>query len=227
MPADSSALHSANKRRTIYTLLQQTVTKRSIIRALKMKLQKGTVMEQKKLNPFQLFMYYFKIGWFTFGGGWSIVAQMQKDFIEKDHRLTNEDLLDIISMARSLPGTMIGNVAYLFGFREAGVIGGVMAVLGIISPPLIILTVLTFFYTATRDNPWVAAALNGVRAAVAPIIFSAIIKLWKGAFPKKFLYLVFGVTAVLSFYFKVSAVALILMGVVIGILFGREKEAAK
>ncbi|MCF0151020.1 MAG: chromate transporter [Firmicutes bacterium] len=184
-------------------------------------------MEEKKLTPLQLFLYYFKIGWFTFGGGWSIVAQMQKDFVEADRRLSSEDLLDIISMARSLPGTMIGNVAYLFGFRQAGVLGGVLAVFGIVTPPLIILTILTFCYTATRDNPWVAAALNGVRAAVMPIIFSAIIKLWKGAFPKRFLYLVFAATAVLSFYFKVSAVFLILMGVAIGILFGREKEAAQ
>lgn len=181
--------------------------------------------QTKKMSPFSLFFYYFRIGWFTFGGGWSIVAQMQKDFVEDKKLLSAEDLLDIVSMARSLPGTMIGNVAYLFGFRQAGVLGGVMAVLGIITPPLIILTVVTMCYTAVKDNVYVAKALKGVRAAVAPIIFSAVLKLWKSAFPKKICYVLLGIAVILAFVFKVSSIYIILMGIIAGIILGREKEA--
>lgn len=87
---------------------------------------------EKLKKGLSLYRYFFVIGWFTFGGGWSIVAQMQSDYVEKKQTLTADELLDIVSVARSLPGTMIGNVAYLFGYHQAGVVGGVLSVLGII-----------------------------------------------------------------------------------------------
>ena len=58
----------------------------------------------------EMFIYFFHISWFTFGGGWSIVAQMQKDFVDGKHELTAEELLDIVSVGRSLPGTMISSI---------------------------------------------------------------------------------------------------------------------
>ena len=76
-----------------------------------------------------LFWQFFKIGCYTFGGGWSIVAQMQKEYVEKRGWLTEEDLLDITSVGRSLPGLMIGNVSYLFGYHVAGFPGAVACVI--------------------------------------------------------------------------------------------------
>ena len=77
-----------------------------------------------------LFWQFFKIGCYTFGGGWSIVAQMQKEYVEKRHWLTEEELLDITSVGRSLPGLMIGNVSYLFGYHVAGFPGALACLLG-------------------------------------------------------------------------------------------------
>ena len=68
-----------------------------------------------------LFGQFFQFGCFTFGGGWSIVAQMQKLYVEKEKTITSQELLDITSVGRSLPGTMIGNVAMLYGYRAAGI----------------------------------------------------------------------------------------------------------
>ena len=70
-----------------------------------------------------LFFQFMKFGMFTFGGGWSIVAQMQKLYVEQEKVITSEELLDLTSVGRSLPGTMIGNVAMLYGYRVAGVAG--------------------------------------------------------------------------------------------------------
>lgn len=72
-----------------------------------------------------LFGQFFQFGCFTFGGGWSIVAQMQKLYVEKEKTITSQELLDITSVGRSLPGTMIGNVAMLYGYRAAGILGGI------------------------------------------------------------------------------------------------------
>ena len=77
-------------------------------------------MQRIKNDPkvaLKLFLYFFKIGWFTFGGGFSILAQMQKDFVEKQHMVDEQTMLDQASIGRSLPGLMVANVAYLFGSK--------------------------------------------------------------------------------------------------------------
>lgn len=173
----------------------------------------------------EMFIYFFHISWFTFGGGWSIVAQMQKDYVDEKKELTSEELLDIVSVGRSLPGTMIGNVAYLFGYRQAGALGGVVAVVGMVLPPMLILSVLTHCYVMFKDNVWVAKLLNGVRAAVVPIILSAALKLRNGAFPNKICYALCIGGCILNVVFGVNCVLVILLGVLAGILMGKKKEA--
>lgn len=184
---------------------------------------------QRKKNDFRmarrLFLYFFKIGWFTFGGGFSIIAQMQKDFVEKRHEVSEETLLDQTSLGRSLPGLMIANVSYLFGYSLGGVAAGLGAVLGIILPPIIMLAVVTFFYTAFRDNEYVARALVGVRAAVVPIIAMAALKLRKGAFkdgvPSYVLML--GALA-LGLFTKISIIYIILGAAAAGIIIMEVKR---
>lgn len=183
-------------------------------------------MNKKKWKVvWEMFAYFFHISWFTFGGGWSIVAQMQKDYVDEKQQLTTQELLDIVSVGRSLPGTMIGNVAYLFGYRQAGVAGGVAAVVGMVTPPMIILSVLTFGYTAFQNNVWVASALAGVRAAVVPIILAAALKLCKGAFSGALSFALCIGACILSVVFQVNCVLLILIGVAVGLIVGRWKEA--
>ena len=185
-------------------------------------------MNKEKLKKiWEVFTYFFHISWFTFGGGWSIVAQMQKDYVEQKRELTDEELLDIVSVGRSLPGTMIGNVAYLFGYRQAGILGGVLSVVGMVLPPMIILSVLTYCYVLFKENIWVAKMLSGVRAAVVPIILSAAIKLCKGAFPEKICYALCIGGCVLNLVFGVNCVVVILLGVAAGLIMGKWKEAAQ
>jgi len=117
----------------------------------------------------ELFLYFFKIGFYTFGGGWSIVAQIQQEYVQKKGWITDEDLLDITSVGRSLPGLMIAD--------------------------LIVLTVVTWCYTQVKDNLYVSRAMTGVRAAVAPVVASAALKLRKAALTDRagyvFLFLAF------------------------------------
>ena len=173
----------------------------------------------------EMFIYFFHISWFTFGGGWSIVAQMQKDFVDGKHELTAEELLDIVSVGRSLPGTMIGNVAYLFGHRQAGVLGGIAATVGMVTPPMLILSVLTYCYTMFKDNMWIAKMLQGVRAAVVPIILVAALKPRAGAFPTKICYVIAIAACVLNAFLNVNCVLVILLAVVTGLIMGKWKEA--
>ena len=178
-------------------------------------------MKDKIKGAISMYLYFFRIGWFTFGGGWSIVAQIQTDFVDKRHEIDSQELLDIVSVGRSLPGTMIGNVAYLFGYHRFGVLGGVLSVLGIITPPLVILSIVTVFYTAFRDSVYVARALIGVRAVVAPVIFSAVWKLMKAGttLSKLFYAALVVIGCVLSFVLDISSVLVVLLGVAIGVVY--------
>ena len=178
-------------------------------------------MREKLKTALRLYCYFFKIGWFTFGGGWSIVAQMQTDFVEKKKVMDDQELLDITSVGKSLPGIMICNSTYLFGHHQGGAPGGFLAVLGIATPPLIILSVVTFFYHAVRDNMYVARAMAGVRAVVVSIILSAVLKLQKtqSSLSRPAFYGLCAASCALSFALRINNVLIVLAGVAIGLLY--------
>ncbi len=164
----------------------------------------------------RLYYQFLKFGCFTFGGGWSIVAQMKEIYVDKQKIITDEELLDITSIGRSLPGTMIGNIAMMFGYRMAGILGGLACVFGMITAPFIVLILITSFYAAFQNNLIVASAMKGLRCAVAPIIIAALFGMIKGAFKLPACYLV----ALISFglFFYVSCVWLVVIGAVCGFI---------
>lgn len=162
-----------------------------------------------------LFLFFFKIGCFTFGGGWSILAQMEEEFIDKQKVLTKEELLDITSVGKSLPGIMITNISVIFGHRMAGIPGAIAATLGIVAPSVLILSVVTVMYNFIKDNIYVGYALKGIRAAVIPIIGSSVISLWRSAMKDKaclvFCFGAFILTAFMNF----GNIPVILSGILI------------
>lgn len=125
----------------------------------------------------RLLLFFAKIGCFTFGGGWSILAQMEQEFVNKQKMITKEELLDIVSVGKSVPGIMITNISMIFGYQVAGWFGGLCALFGIALPAVVILAAVTLCYQAVRDNQWVQYAMTGIRCAVAPIMISAVISL--------------------------------------------------
>ncbi|MBS6396033.1 MAG: chromate transporter [Clostridiales bacterium] len=174
----------------------------------------------------QIFWFFFRIGFFTFGGGWSIVAQIQKEFVERRKWVTEEQLLDTVSVGRSLPGLMIGNVSFMFGYQNGGVFCGLMALLGISMPALLIMIVVTACYTQIKDNVYVARAMTGIRAAVVPIIGSAGLRLRGSAFRDKLCYGIAAVMFVTCAFLDWNCAALIAASAVIGLIFGKEDEHA-
>lgn len=173
-------------------------------------------MKNKKL--WDLFVQFFKFGCLTFGGGQSIVAQMRQIYSEEQKVISDEELLDLISVASMMPGMMVGNTSMLFGYRQAGIIGGFVCLLAMVAPPMIIIGIITGMYSAFRDNTYVAAAMFGIRASVVPIIFSAMLSLINSAFKFPPCYLVAALSFVLFEYFNISCVWLIFIGAVLGLI---------
>lgn len=157
-----------------------------------------------------------KIGLFTFGGGWSIVAQMQKEFVEKRGWLTAEELLDIVAIGRSFPGIMVVNTSVILGYTLGGAGCALLCGLGMAFPAFVVMCLVTSCYTAVRDNVWVARAMVGVRASVVPIILSACLGMRKNAV-KDWLGLVIVIAAFLLMLAGVSNVYIIFLGGGVGL----------
>ena len=173
-----------------------------------------------------IFVYFIKIGSFTFGSGWSILAQMEQEFVDKRHWITKAELLDLLAVGKSLPGIMITNITMLFGYQMAGVAGGILAVLGIALPAVVVLSLVTLVYDAIKSNYWVWAALKGVQCAVVPIIGGAAISLGREGLKEKMGLVLCAAALVLCHFTSISNIVLILVGVVGALIWMGVKEHA-
>jgi chromate transporter len=156
----------------------------------------------------------------------SIVTQMENDFVDKRGWITQAELLDMVSVGRSLPGIMIANIAVLFGYKVAGIPGVIAASLGLTLPSIIALTIVTAFYDRLKDQPLVAKAMAGVRAAVVPIILVAALKLRKTALESRIGWALAALALLLALFTNLNNVFIILIGAAAGFLLkgGHESD---
>ena len=177
-------------------------------------------MEKKKLLPtlLELYVAFFRTGIFTFGGGLAMMPMLQKELIEKKHWLTEEDLIDYYAIGQSTPGIIAVNVATFVGYRQAGILGGIFATLGIISPSIIIITILAGTINSVSEYPRVQAALKGINVAVAALLTTVIIKFAKKTIKNVWNVLFMLVAFVCIFFFKVPSFIIILAALAVGCL---------
>ena len=171
----------------------------------------------KKIST--LFGTFLKIGAFTFGSGWSIIAQMEREFVDERGWMTRSDLLELIAVGKSLPGIMVANITLLFGYQMAGVLGGICAAIGLCIPAVVTLTIVTAIYDAIKDNYWVWSALKGVQCAVSPIIGGSAITLGKDALTSAMPISICAVAFVLCYFTSISNLTLVVAGVVIALVW--------
>ena len=136
-------------------------------------------MERSPKILWKLFISTFTLSAFTFGGGFVIVSLMKKKFVEDLKWLEEEEMLDITAIAQSSPGPIPVNASVILGYRMYGVIGSLVAILGTILPPMIIISVISMFYAQFRSNRIIATALQVMRVGVAAVIFDVVINLGK------------------------------------------------
>lgn len=177
-----------------------------------------------KENParmlWQLFKATFLLSAFTFGGGFVIVSLMKKKFAEDLQWLEEEEMLDITAIAQSSPGPIPINASVILGYRMYGVIGSLIAILGTALPPMIIISVISVFYTQFRSNRIIAIALQVMRAGVAAVIFDVVINLAKNVIAtKRTLYILLMATAFVGkVILGVDAMIVILCCLVVGLV---------
>lgn len=186
--------------------------------------------ESNKLRTlFELYYEFAKIGTFTIGGGLAMMPMMERELIAKKHWITEEDLLDYYAIGQSTPGIVAVNVATFVGFREAGILGGIVATLGMVTPSLVIIMILAGLINSISDYPYVQKALAGVNVAVAALLTSVVVKFAKKTI-KKILHAVYMAVAFsLVFFLKVPPVWIILAALTTGVIISlvKVKKAAK
>lgn len=132
-----------------------------------------------------LFLSTLKLSACTFGGGFVIIPLMRKRFVEELNWIEEQEMLDLTAIAQSSPGAIAVNASILVGYHVAGVPGSLVSIIGTVLPPLVIISVISMFYTAFRDNAIVNMAMTGMLAGVAAVMCDVVITMGKAVFQKK------------------------------------------
>ena len=166
-----------------------------------------------------LFFSTLYISAFTFGGGFVIVTFMKRKFVDELHWIDEQEMLDMTALAQSSPGAIAVNAAILVGWRVEGLAGMIVAVVGTIIPPMVILSVISCFYAAFAANPYVALVLKGMQAGVAAVILDVVCGLGAGVLKTKSpLYIGLMLLAfVANFFLDVNVILIILAATVFGV----------
>ena len=167
-----------------------------------------------------LFKSMFVLSACTFGGGFVIVSLMKKRYVEELKWLDEDEMLDVTAITQSSPGPLPVNASVIIGYRMAGVVGSLTAILGTIIPPMVIISIISLFYNQFRTNPYIATALQVMRAGVAAVIFDVVINLAGNVIKtKRILYIAMMVIAFVATYFlDISAMGVIIVCLCIGLI---------
>lgn len=154
----------------------------------------------------ELFFTFFKLGLFTFGGGYAMIPQIKDIVIEKKKWLTEEEMLEILAISESTPGPIAINTATFIGYRQKKVLGSILATLGVVLPSLIIIYIISLFFDAFLANEYVSYAFIGIKACVAFLITKAGLEMFKKMKKNLFSYITFGLVFVLMILFELFSV---------------------
>ena len=164
----------------------------------------------------ELYTSWFKIGMFTFGGGYAMLPMIQKEVIDNHHWATEEEIMDYYAVGQCTPGVIAVNTATFVGYKTAGIWGGIIATLGVVSPSLIIISLISALIRNFSSYPVVQHALNGIEVAVCVLMFTSIEKLVKSGVKGVSGWLLFLGAFVLSYFTSVSTVLLVMIAGAIG-----------
>ena len=166
-----------------------------------------------------LFWSFFKVGLFSFGGGYAMISLMESEIIAHHGWLTPSEFIDIIAIAETTPGPIAINSATYVGFRIAGIVGSTVATIGVVSPSLIILLALGTFLMNTIKEPRMGSIIRGLRPAVIVLILLAAVSLGKTGLVDWATFAIATTLFIFSTLFKVNPFYLIAAVAVLGLIF--------
>ena len=173
----------------------------------------------------QLFMAFARIGAFTFGGGYAMLPMLQKEVVEKNHWATEDEIMDYYAIGQCTPGIIAVNTATFIGYKTAGIPGAISATLGMVTPSIIIITIIAACLKNFADLPVVKHAFNGIRACVCVLILNAVTKLAQKSLADKICIGICAVVLILSLFTSLSPALIVVLAGFAGVLFKRTNIA--
>ncbi|MBQ6476419.1 MAG: chromate transporter [Clostridia bacterium] len=174
-----------------------------------------------------LFLTFARIGGLTFGGGYAMLPMLQSEVVEKRGWATEDELADYYAIGQCTPGIIAVNTATFIGHKQKGILGGIIATLGVVAPSLVIITIIAAFLQNFADYAVVKNAFAGVRVCVCVLVLNAIRKLWKKSIMDTFCLIIFLAAVLVSIIFDISPIWIVLGAGVLSVVYCAVRRAVK
>jgi len=168
-------------------------------------------------------MSFFKIGAFTFGGGYAMIPLIEKEVVDNRKWINKEDFLDILVISQSFPGVLAVNSSIFIGYKIGGIIGAIIALLGVIIPSFFIILLIATFFVQFRDNTLVDLIFKGISGAVPMLVLVAVISLSKSIEKNTINLIITALTVIGISILKINPVIAILLSGLYGVISMRKK----
>lgn len=165
-----------------------------------------------------LFITFARVGVLTFGGGYAMLPILQREIVEKNDWATDEELMDYYAIGQCTPGVIAVNTATFIGQKNKGIVGGIVATLGVVMPSLVIITAIAAFISNFSDLAIVKNAFAGVRVCVCVLIFNAVVKLCKSSVVDKATLIIFVGVFLGSVFTDLSPILFVVITAIAGII---------
>ena len=159
------------------------------------------------------------MGLFTFGGGYAMLPMIQKEVIEKYKWATEDEIMEYYAIGQCTPGIIAVNTATFVGYYQKGILGGIVATLGVVSPSFIIISLIAALISNFMEIEFVQHALKGINVAVCVLMFTSIQNLWKKNIKNIASFTIFAIALVLALFTDLSTVYLVILAAVLGVVF--------
>jgi chromate transporter len=171
----------------------------------------------------ELYMLFFKLGCFSFGGGYAAVPLIEREVVEEKKWMEKEQIVDIFAVAQALPGAIALNAAGFIGYTVAGLSGSIISIIGNLTPSVGIVLTLSILFSKVSDNPIVQSAFQGIRPAIIGLIAYAAYKIAKTSLVDVTTVIIMILAFVASTFFNIAPIPLIVFGAVAGIVVKQVK----
>lgn len=175
-------------------------------------------MNDKNVSLKELYITFFKIGLFTFGGGYAMLPIIEREVVNNKKWINYDELLDYYAVSQSTPGIIMVNVATFIGYKEKGLIGAIVSTLAVISPSLIIIGLIASIIENFATIPSVKSALKGISAGITAIMISSIIKLGKSTIKDITSIILCIIGFSVSYFTNINIILVIVFGIAFGIV---------
>ena len=175
----------------------------------------------KAKTCWNLICTFFKIGLFTFGGGYSMISLIDDECVVKKKWITSDELMNVTIIAESTPGPIAINCATYVGYRQAGILGSIISTIGVVLPSFVIIYIISLFFDNILENKIIASAFKGIKIAVSLLVFTAALRMLKIIPRNKLPLIIMAVTfvamiAISVFSINFSSIYLILIAGLVG-----------